>query len=103
MQRYKFIEVIRDKKTNNRVLSSTLFPKIDEQEDDIFVNTNIGDRLDLLAHHFYDDVTLWWVIAQANKGILKKGSMNVSPGLRLRIPQNINKIFNDLRRLNEAG
>ncbi len=29
-----------------------------------------GDRLDRLAHHYYGDPRLWWIIAQANPGYL---------------------------------
>ncbi|WP_156477464.1 LysM peptidoglycan-binding domain-containing protein [Falsihalocynthiibacter arcticus] len=29
-----------------------------------------GDRLDKLALHYYGDPRLWWVIAQANPGLL---------------------------------
>ena len=45
-----------------------------------------GDRLDLLAQRFYQDVTKWWIIAEANS--LEVLSFEVKPGLQLRIPQN---------------
>jgi len=86
---------------NNRVYSSTLYPHIEDNIDDIFIITTITDRLDLLAYTYYQDPTLWWIIAQANLEKLKKGSMNISSGIQLRIPKNLTKIFNDLEKINK--
>ena len=96
--RYVFTEQHQDKNTKNRVRFSTIYPKIETTSDDIYIYSKIGDRLDLLADKYYNDVTLWWIIAQAN--YLGKGSMNITPGLRLRIPQGLDKIFGDLEKLN---
>ena len=51
-------------------------------DDDIYIITQYGDRLDLLANTYYNDPTLWWYIAKANG--LKV--MNVPEGTSLRIP-----------------
>ena len=61
---------------------TTLYNKVPERDSDIFVITTEGDRLDLLAYEFYSDPHLWWFIASINN--LK--SMNVEPGISLRIP-----------------
>jgi nucleoid-associated protein YgaU len=42
------------------------------------------ERLDKLALDFYNDGSLWWVIAAANG--LGKGTLVVQPNTRLRIP-----------------
>ena len=42
------------------------YPKIPRSEDDIYVITTIGDRYDTLAFQYYQDSSLWWVIANAN-------------------------------------
>lgn len=44
-----------------------------------------GDRMDLLASRFYQDPTLWWVIADANPEVFFPGT--IAPGSILRIPQ----------------
>ena len=44
-----------------------------------------GDRLDNLAFTFYNDPTLWWVIADANPEVFYPASL--APGSILRIPQ----------------
>jgi len=53
---------------------------------DTYFYSREGDRLDLLANEFYNDVTLWWVIASANN--LGKGTLSIPPGKLIRIPYN---------------
>lgn len=94
----KFSEEDND---NRRVFESTLYPKILIDSSDIFITSNSGDRLDLLADTFYNDVSLWWIIAQANG--IGKGTLNIKPGLQLRIPRNIALIMADLETINKEG
>mgnify|MGYP003126350059 CR=1 FL=1 len=62
--------------------NTTFYSAIPETDDDIYVITQLGDRLDNLAFQFYGDVTLWWYIAKANG--LK--DLRVDSGISLRIP-----------------
>ena len=62
--------------------ATTIYSSIPESDGDIYVVSQLGDRLDLLAHQFYGDVTLWWYIAKANN--LKYN--NLPEGIQLRIP-----------------
>lgn len=84
--------------SGKRVLKSTIYPSIPRKEDDLYIETNPGDRLDLLAKTFYGDVGYYWIIAQANG--LGKGSLHVPPGLQLRIPQTISELLVDFTNLN---
>ena len=61
---------------------TTLYSKVPESNDDIFIITQEGDRLDNLASRFYGNPQLWWFIARTNN--LK--TMNVPSGTSLRIP-----------------
>ena len=99
-ERYNFTDETRDKDNGFRKLNSTIYPKIELDDSDEYIITNIGDRLDLLASKYYNDVNLWWVIAQANH--IGKGTLNIVPGTQLRIPQNISNIFNDLETINQT-
>ena len=65
-------------KSNSTVIYST----IPESDSDIYVITQYGDRLDLLAYQFYGDVTLWWYIARANNLF----TFNIPANIQLRIP-----------------
>ena len=91
------------KKDNNkfgkRVYKTTMYPFIEKDNEDIYIRAKSGDRLDTLAHKYYRDTKLWWIIAQANH--LGKGSLNIPPGTQLRIPTNLSVIMNDLEKLNK--
>ena len=52
----------------------------------IYIISVFGDTLDGLADKYYQDVTMWVVIAKANH--IGHGSMNIEAGTRLRIPIN---------------
>jgi hypothetical protein len=73
------------------------YPNIPVSESDAYVITSSEDRLDLLAYRYYNDATLWWIIAMANNNSTK-GLMYPEPGTQLRIPTNLNAVlalFND--------
>ena len=81
MDRYK--DTKKQKKENNvAYYKTTIYDKIPKSNDDIYILTQHGDRLDLMADKFYGDVTLWWYIARANNLF----SVNVPTNIQLRIP-----------------
>ena len=98
--RLKYISQIRKKKT--RVYRIIKYPEIPLSINDLYVVTTAGDRLDLLANQFYNDVRLWWVIATANRDIVRKDSYGLNPGLEIRIPSNITKILKDFENINKS-
>jgi len=63
---------------------NVIYPEIPESEFDVYVITSYGDRYDILAQEYYNDSDLWWIIASANT--YNKGSLNITPGIQLRIP-----------------
>ena len=63
---------------------TTLYNKVNDANNDLFVIAQDGDRLDNLAFQFYGDPTLWWFIAQTNN----ISTMNVPKGTSLRISFN---------------
>tara|TARA_B100001778_G_scaffold333113_1_gene340922 strand:+ start:990 stop:1277 length:288 start_codon:yes stop_codon:yes gene_type:complete len=77
------------------VYRSKIYPEIPLRDDDKYVVTQTGDRLDTLANQYYNDSTLWWIIASANN--LHTASIGLEDGTVLRVPQNyieIQKNFN---------
>jgi hypothetical protein len=78
------------------VYKSKIYPNIPLRDNDLYVATETGDRLDTLAYQFYGDSTLWWIIASANN--IHNAVFGFEDGTILRIPQNyldiINKINN---------
>jgi hypothetical protein len=69
-----------------------IYPNIPLRDDDIYVATETGDRLDTLAYDFYSDSKLWWIIASANN--IHDAKFGFEDGTILRIPQNYIEIFN---------
>jgi hypothetical protein len=80
-----------------RVFRTTRYPKIPVGFNDIFIVASETDYLDSLAYKFYNDATLWWVIAQANN---IKATLKAPTGVQIRIPQNIDNILLKFKREN---
>tara|TARA_R100000908_G_C3755292_1_gene149732 strand:- start:3995 stop:4309 length:315 start_codon:yes stop_codon:yes gene_type:complete len=99
MSRYKNTKVKIDRNTGNRVYGITLYPTIPIQDGDEFIYPYDGEKLDGLSYKYYQDISLWWIIAGANN--IRDGSFNLDPEVKLRIPKNIQPILEDFRRLNE--
>ena len=105
MNRYQDIKQLRNENEfvgniGDKYYRTTYYPQIEPQESDIYVETEFGDRLDLLANQFYGDVTLYWIISIANPNKVDFGSIALSPGTQLRIPTNINGIVSRYNQLN---
>tara|TARA_R110000822_G_scaffold72875_4_gene175172 strand:+ start:13876 stop:14199 length:324 start_codon:yes stop_codon:yes gene_type:complete len=107
MGRYSNISKLKNTNENVGNIGSTYFkttfyPEIPLSENDIYVLTDFGDRLDLLANQFYRDISLYWIITSANPNKVNFGSISIPPGTQLRIPININDIiisYNNLNRI----
>ena len=82
MARYENTNSKRNKKNDGFHMRTTIYSSIPERDSDIYVITQMGDRLDTLAHQFYGDVNLWWYIAKANNLTV----MTLPTGISLRIP-----------------
>ena len=76
-----------------------IYPEIPATEEDIYVITTGGDRYDILALQFYNDAKLWWIIAGANTGF--QSSLNIKPGIQLRIPANKDKVISEFEKINQ--
>jgi phage tail protein X len=97
--RYTYSEVLKTKETNKQYLESTIYPKVKAKDSDMYIISEAGDRLDLLAYKYYGDQTLWWVIATANN--INDATFYVEEGIQLRIPSDINAILTDLQKINK--
>ena len=101
INRYLNTPVKRDNKGIN-YYTNTLYPEIQPSVDDIYVLTEIGDRLDILANTYYQDSSYWWIILRANPNKLKRTGLLLKPGIQIRIPVDFNKIINDFENLNNT-
>ena len=87
MRRYKETSTKKDK-SGKTVYTTTYYPTIPIEDNDQFILSKDGDRLDSLAFRYFGDTNLWWIISKAN-GI--KGGIGIEAGTLLRIPSNIPK------------
>ena len=96
--RYKNSEILKSDVGKN-YLASTIYPKIKPNDNDLYIISEGGDRLDLLANKYYNNPSMWWIIATANN--LNDANFFVEEGIQLRIPSNINEILSDLQKINK--
>jgi hypothetical protein len=88
---------IKKSKDGKRVFKPTIYPKIPIRDSDIFIYPKFGDRLDNLAHKYYGDVSLWWIIAKANN--LDAAHIGLEVDNQIRIPMDIESILNKLKEM----
>ena len=100
MNRLKKIPVLR-RDNRKRYFVPLKYPEIPLSADDLYVITTTGDRLDLLANQFYNDIRLWWIIAAANPNIIRRDSFALAPNIELRIPSNEQDIIDNYEDLNK--
>ena len=95
--RYKN-NIIKKDKNNVRYYTPRIIPNVPIKDTDIFIYPLYGDRFDTLAQRYYEDSSLWWIIAKANEiGI---GKIAPSPEEKLRIPTEIDDILELIDNLN---
>lgn len=99
LSRYDFLS--RKKKTidGREVYITRIYPNIPLRDDDLYVMTEMGDRLDTLAYQFYKNSNLWWIIASANN--IHNAIFGFTEGTILRIPSNYIEIITELENKNK--
>jgi phage tail protein X len=98
MNRYQNIPIIKNL-GGTRYYRDNKYPRIPLSVDDIYVETTIGDRLDLLSLQYYGDPSLWWIISIANEN-LSQNSLYIPEGSQLRIPSNPTSVLASYNQLN---
>lgn len=102
---YRYESIVKknilDSKSNKKgetLYTNNVYPDVPVSADDNYVISTMGDRLDLIAYDFYGDPSYWWIIASANS--LPGDSLIPPIGMQLRIPTNIQSIYNQYKRTN---
>lgn len=85
MNRYKKIQTGKTE-SGRTFKKNALYPYIPATENDVYVISTAGDRYDTLARQYYQDSSLWWIIASANNH--QRASLVINPGVQIRIPGN---------------
>ena len=95
--RYDSAKVRKDK-NGTRYYKPTIVPNVPIKDSDIFVYPIYGDRFETIAQRYYNDSTLWWIIAKANE--LSRGEISADPLKKLRIPTEIDDILESVEKSN---
>ena len=82
-------------KDGRNVYRSRIYPEIPLSDNDIYVASETGDRLDTLAYQYYNNSSYWWIIASANN--IHNAPFGLKDGTILRIPQNYIEIVNKFK------
>ena len=96
--RYTYNTILK-KRDGKRYMSSTIYPKIKPNNDDIYIIVDTTDRLDLLAHKYYNNPQYYWIIAVANN--INNGDMYLEGGTQIRIPTDLVTILKDFEKINK--
>jgi hypothetical protein len=84
MDRYEYVTQRRSE-TGKRMYNTSRYPVLELSEEDIYIYSKAGMRLDNLAFKYYGDSGLWWIIALGNN--IGKGTFVVPLQMQIRIPQ----------------
>jgi len=98
--RYQTIPLTKESATGSLYYQTNIYPEIQPTDTDYYIITTVNDRLDLIAYDFYQDSTLWWVIASANA--LPGDSMFPPVGIQLRIPTNLQSVLSSYNLVNNG-
>lgn len=90
--RYRGCDILEDRDTGDILLATREISDIPISSSDIYhrVQSHEVSRLDILAHTYYKNPLLWWIIAQAND--IYDPFQYLEPGTILRIP-NIETLY----------
>ena len=104
MNRYNFIHIISTKNDLKKRYIVTKYPEITRDSLDIYVYVTKGDRYDLLAQTYYNDSSLWWIIARSNFNLTSLDTIYPNPGDQIRIPSpsRISSILSSYEILNKS-
>ena len=96
--RYDPLSVTKNSQMGSRYYTNNVYPDIPYSENDTYLISTYGDRLDLYALDFYNDDRLWVFIASANS--LLGDSIYPPVGIQIRIPANIQGVLNNYKYVN---
>ena len=98
--RYDNVQKLTDSATGITYLRGVKYPAIPYDDNDIYIITVAGDRLDLLSNDYYNNTDDYWIIIAANN--LPGDSIFVKPNTQLRIPVKVTdakQAFNTLNQI----
>jgi hypothetical protein len=96
--RYSNIKVLKESQNSVRYYRASKYPDIPFSDQDIYIETVYGDRLDMISYEYYKATEYYWVLMVANN--LPGDSIFETPGTQLRIPFNLERVLSEYEILN---
>lgn len=100
INRYQNTSTIKNSPRGIPFYVNSVYPDIPLSDNDSYVITTLGDRMDLMAQDFYGDTGYWWVIASANS--LPGDSLFPPIGMQLRLPADLQSIMSKYNQTNKV-
>lgn len=88
--RYDDISVVI--RENQRITGTATYRIPPESAEDYYVISTLGDRFDILAKEYYGSDRYWYILAAANPQV-RRDTLQIEPGIQLRIPLPLNKVL----------
>lgn len=105
MNRYANLPIFNTPPSNTfpqgkRYRAGARYPYIPYKNSDFYLISQTGDRYDLYANEYYNDPSLWWIIATANP---RFGNSSIYPplGHQIRIPLETSEIITEYNIINQ--
>jgi hypothetical protein len=98
MDRYSKIDILSSP-TGKKYYKGVTYPEIPLSENDIYIITSIGDRLDIISQQYYSDSSLYWILLSSNP-TSDQSSLYPEIGTQLRIPTNLDEILTNFNKIN---
>jgi len=87
--RYRGTTRLKDRENKNTILANIQYPEIPKENGDLYIYATEQDRYDTLADKYYNDQSMWYILALANIDINPNPASLYPPlGARIRIPAN---------------
>jgi len=99
MSRYDGVTILSSSR-GKQYYQNVMYPDIPVSSNDIYVITDFLDRLDLIANDYYNDSSLFWVIAVANADFMPSDTLFIPEGTQLRIPSDVQSVIQAYNELN---
>lgn len=97
--RYQNIKRLQTQE-GRKFITNPIYPDIPASGQDTYLITRAGDRFDKLAQEFYNDSSLWYIIASVNPEAFS-GGLIPKIGVQIRVPANQNRVLDTFETFNQ--
>ena len=91
---------IKGKRVDGEIARGTaIYPEVPASTEDIYLISTSGDRFDILAFEYYGNAKYWWIVA-SNNPTLDRSTLQITPGVQIRIPLPLERVLSQYKEVN---